>query len=185
MKTYHELPQARSPRPDGSAQSPLPHLRHADTPLQSALRRSIDIYKLLRTIPSLADLAMQPLMALADRLEIQVFNRGQAILRPGEQADSLYLIARGVVRSSYAGAAGGERTTAIFGVGDLLGDLVTRDAAPLIAIATAMCPTLVLRLDRTGYCRLLGDQPAIAEALLAELAARRALETGRSPKHVY
>jgi hypothetical protein len=76
-------------QPTASARSHEADHHDRATPLQSALRRSIDIYRLLRTVPSLADLAIQPLAALVDCLEVQAFSAGHAIARSGERSHGL------------------------------------------------------------------------------------------------
>jgi CRP-like cAMP-binding protein len=171
-------------QPTASARSHGADYHDRATPLQSALRRSIDIYRLLRTVPSLADLAIQPLAALVDCLEVQAISTGQPIVRSGERSERLYLIVRGQVRIAYPGDTSGERGATIIGASALFGGLAL-DTAPRSLSATAVCPTLALLLSRAAYCQLLREQPAITEALAAELVARRIREVGRSPEHVY
>jgi CRP-like cAMP-binding protein len=151
--------------------------QRTDKPLQAAIQRSIDIYSLLRSVPILQQLAVEPLIALAERMEIQLFGRGQKIFHQGDPGDALYLIARGQVRVSYPSTLGRELTVAIFGTTDFFGELALLDDGPRLASAMAMCPTITLLLEREAFRQLLRDQPVLTEALLAELATRLRLST--------
>jgi len=91
---------------------------------------------------------------------------------------------RGQVRILYPDDTGVERGATIVGASALVGGLVL-DTAPRSLSAIAMCPTLALLLSRTAYCQLLCDQPAITDALAAELAAQQIREVGRSSGDVY
>jgi CRP/FNR family transcriptional regulator, cyclic AMP receptor protein len=149
----------RDPQPAGGA-------------LHAAILRSIDKIWLLRTVSIFRQLTLAQLTALAASLGAEVFGRGQTIFQQGDRGDALYLIARGQVRIYHPSTTGHELSVAIFREGEFFGELALLDGHPRSASAEAMLPTTALTLGRTAFLATLGAHPAIAAALLAELAAR-------------
>jgi CRP/FNR family transcriptional regulator len=131
--------------------------QRADRPLQAALQRSIDIYSLLRSVPILRQLAVEPLVALAERMQIQSFGQGQTIFQQGDPGDALYLIARGQVQLVGVSGSDFARTPAIAYIGDFFGVLALLDDGQRLNSAIAMHPTITLMLKR-------GVPPAPARA---------------------
>src|SRR5262245_10124613 len=88
-----------------------------NTPLHSAILRSIDKIGLLRAVSIFARLSDAELAALAAGLGAHAFARGQTIFQQGDPGDTLYLVVRGQVRVYHASAAGRELTVALFRAG--------------------------------------------------------------------
>lgn len=141
-------------------------------PLQTRLRRTLDIPRLLRTVAAFEPLNDAQRTALAARMGVQAFVAGQTIFYEGDVGDALYLIARGQVRIYHPSATGHEVTVAIHRPGEIFGELALIDDQPRSASAVTMCPTVAVVLGQHAFQQLLRDHPAVATALLRELAIR-------------
>jgi CRP-like cAMP-binding protein len=144
----------------------------AHRPLHAAMLRAIDKLSLLQIVSIFDQLTPTELTFLAEHLGAQAFGRGQTIFHQGDRGDTLYLIARGQIRIYHPSATGRELSVVIFRAGDFFGELALLDDRPRSASAEAMLPTVALTLDRATFRKTIQDQPMIAEALLAVLAAR-------------
>jgi CRP/FNR family transcriptional regulator len=129
-------------------------------------------------VPIFNRLTPAQLAVLVGNLSIQSFARGQTIFHQGDYGDTLYLIARGQVRIYHPNAAGRELSVALYRAGAFFGELALLDDQPRSASAAAMLPTIILTLARRAFLHTLHEHPAIAEALLAELAARLRATSG-------
>lgn len=141
-------------------------------PLHSALLRLVDKLALLQSVPFFSRFTHEQLTLLAASLQVQTFARGQIIFQQGDPGDTLFLIACGQVRVFHSSGSGRERSVGIFRAGEFFGELALLDALPRSATAEAMLPTIALTLDRSALLPALRAHPAIAEAMLAELASR-------------
>ncbi len=113
---------------------------------------------------------------LMGRFETRVVNAGDVLVRQGEQASGLFLIASGAVRVVREEDDGDRILLAELGPGDVVGEisLVLRRAAT--ATVTASHPTVALHLSPERFQEIIREHPA----LLAELygiATRRDDET--------
>jgi CRP-like cAMP-binding protein len=95
---------------------------------------------MLRSVPMLGQLTLEPLIALAHRMQIQIFGQGQTIFQQGDHGEALYLIARRQVRIYCSSALGRELTVAIFRAHDFFGELALLDDRPYSASAVANVP---------------------------------------------
>jgi len=89
---------------------------------------------------------------------------GEVVVRQGEPADSMYFIARGVVRLSREN----EETSgdvATFMAGDYFGDDALLRGGPYLSTATAMTLCSLYRLERTDLEVAIANSPIIREAL--------------------
>ena len=103
------------------------------------------------------------------------------IFREGDAGDALYAVARGRVRISRR-LAGGEEALAIFGPGEIFGEMAVLipDSGGRSADARAHEDAVLLELNRERFERLEKSDPegcAELSALLCRLAARRCVET--------
>jgi len=103
------------------------------------------------------------------------------IFREGDSGDALYAVARGRVRISRQ-IAGGEEALAIFGPGEIFGEMavLNPESGGRSADARAHADAVVLELNRDRFERLEKSDPegcAELSALLCRMAARRCVET--------
>jgi CRP/FNR family transcriptional regulator, cyclic AMP receptor protein len=137
-----------------------------------AMPRTVDRTELLRSVSVFGRLTEEQLALLAASLGTQSFKRGQTIFQQGDGGDTLHLIAQGQVRIYHPSMAGRELSVAIFREGDFFGELALLDEGPRSASAEAMVPTVTLTLERGAFQQTIHNHPAIAEAMLAEIASR-------------
>jgi CRP/FNR family transcriptional regulator, cyclic AMP receptor protein len=147
--------------------------------------RALDVQKILgsQTRPTASDwadvLAGLPLFArvgkrrlrkVASLAQIQEFSPGGVVVQIGEPSNAFYLILGG--RAKVVGKSG--RT---LGIGDYFGEMGLIDGEPRSATIAADGELQVLKLPRRPFLKLLNQEPQIATAMMAELAARiRSLE---------
>jgi CRP/FNR family transcriptional regulator len=100
------------------------------------------------------------------------FARGEALFLAGDPGDRLYLISRGWVKVTRDSQDGREKTLAILGEGDCLGEMALLDEQPRSATARALTACSTVYLDRGKFRELLEANPAVTIKLLAMVTAR-------------
>ncbi len=124
----------------------------------------------LRTFSLLAELDQEERAAIALELEVLEFDSGARLFSEGDEADSLLLVAKGVVRLRSARSGHTEE----FRAGSALGPLSLVADHRREATAETASRTRVLVLRRSGYERLIEEAPRAAcrllEAMLRENA---------------
>lgn len=113
--------------------------------------------------------------ALAARLRIAPFVRGEAMTRQGAEAHWLYLITRGdaEVRVSVDGRL--SETIASLHAGDFFGEMGMMTGAPRSATVIALGDVECYRVDKDAFHDILRSRPQIAEDI-SEVLARRTSE---------
>jgi len=119
----------------------------------------------LHRAPLFAEVPGQALVAVARLLEEVHVESGTTFIARGALEDWLYVVAAGSARVHV-----GDRTLARLGPGAVVGELAVLVPAPRAASATAVEPSLLLRLRRRPFEELLEDRPEIARALIHTLA---------------
>ena len=127
----------------------------------------------LEEVPLFEGLPKRHLRRVAKLARIRRFGPGSTLVRAGDPGRSFFVLLDGtakVVRS-------GGRSRRL-GIGDYFGEMALLDGAPRSASVVAEGEVLALSIDRSGFTKLLGAEPALAQTLLRTLAARlRAAET--------
>jgi len=113
--------------------------------------------------------------ALAARLRIAPFVRGEAMTRQGAEAHWLYLITRGdaEVRVSVDGRL--SETIASLHAGDFFGEMGMMTGAPRSATVIALGDVECYRVDKDAFHDIVRSRPQIAEDI-SEVLARRTAE---------
>ncbi len=99
---------------------------------------------------------------------------GQALMRRGEQGDSLFLLAEGVLEVRIAAADGAEAAVDRLHPGAVFGEMSLLTGQPRSATIVAVTDALALRLTREAIEPVLRARPALLEGLTAIMAARQA-----------
>jgi CRP-like cAMP-binding protein len=126
----------------------------------------------LRAIPLFRDLDYHDLEALSRVAREQLLPKGSLILAAGDPGDALHLIVTGLVKVFQTSEDGREKTLAILGPGDCLGEVALLDGGTRSASASTMAESRLLTLPRASFQEALHQQPGLAEQLLLVLAAR-------------
>jgi len=132
----------------------------------------VDPSDLLRTVPFFQGLPPEEFARLANRLRSRTVPAGDIIIRQGERGDSLFLIARGVVRVSQA-VDGMERDLATLLAGDFFGEMALLHGDPRTATCRAVTPCALHELRRADFQDAAAHCHAMREALEAAERARR------------
>jgi CRP-like cAMP-binding protein len=125
-----------------------------------------------------ADLLFLPDATAADwaaifaHAEVLRIGEGLALLQAGEQDRALYLLTEGTVAVRLPRDEGAFKT---IDAPSVLGELAFFDARPRSATLDAVTDVEVVRLDTEAFDRLLEHEPALAHAMLRDLARILAL----------
>ncbi len=120
-------------------------------------------------VPTLAVLGKQALRVLAIGAETRHLQSGAVLFYAGELADGGYIVQEGSMVLEPEGSHGREYTV---GPGTLLGELalLTDTTSPVTAIARE--PTVLIRISRGLFRKMLEGYPAAALRLREEMAGR-------------
>jgi CRP-like cAMP-binding protein len=133
------------------------------------------VANLARTSPVLVSVPPQERVTLVERFQTRIFEKGDKLVRQGEEAQGLHLVASGGV-AVVAHQAGEPMVLATLAPGQTVGEvaLVLRRRANADVIA--LHPTVTLFLPRDEFLSLVLDHPAILHGLYLT-AVRRDDET--------
>ena len=124
----------------------------------------------LASIPLFARIGNRRLRKIASLAQIQEFSPGTIVVETGQPSNAFYLILGGRAK-----VLGKSRRT--LGIGDYFGEMGLIDGEPRSATIAAEGELQVMKLPRRPFLKLLNQEPQIATAMMAELAARiRTLE---------
>jgi CRP-like cAMP-binding protein len=126
-----------------------------------------DDVALLERVPTLRLLGTTSLRMLAIGSEQRDFARGDVLFNAGEDADAGYIVQRGAFRIEDGGGV-----EIIAGPGALIGELALVVAMPRPSTAIALEYSLVIRVARSLFQRVLESDPAAASRLRDEFANR-------------
>ena len=122
----------------------------------------------LERVPMLAQLGGSALRILAIGAESYSVNEGETLFEPGQSADCAYVVQRGSFVIQPEAANGIE---SIAQAGSLLGESALLIETPRRAAATAREDSIVLRISRAMFVKMLESNPDAAQRLRALLAA--------------
>jgi CRP-like cAMP-binding protein len=121
----------------------------------------------LAEVPLFEGVSKRHLRRIAKLARIRRFAAGSTMVRTGDPGRSFYILLDGTAK--VVRVHGRPRR---LGSGDYFGEMALLDGAPRSAAVVADGEVLALTIDRAGFRKLLRNEPALAEALLATLAAR-------------
>ena len=139
---------------------------------------TLDNAELLASSALFVDLEPRALGFLAERANRIELDRGHTIFRQGDEGDSLYVIADGLVKVWVSSGEGGEMVLATLRAPDAFGELSAVDGRPRSASATTLEPTTLIALDRATLLDAVHHHPGVADGMLTALGglARRITE---------
>ena len=118
-------------------------------------------------IPLFARLNRRQLRKVAAIAHIKRIHDETVVMKAGDPGDSMYVLLDGSVTVRWRGTPPIVREP-----GSFFGEIALLDGGPRIATVIARGPITTLVITRTRFLKLLRDQPAIAVAMLEELARR-------------
>ena len=126
---------------------------------------TIERVAILQRVALFGDVPGHTLVSVARLLEEVSFDAGDGIIDRGSVEDWLFVVATGRIRVHIGGM-----TLLEHGPGGVVGEFALLAPAPRSASATAIEPSLLLRLRRGPFEELLDDRPEIARAVISTLA---------------
>jgi small-conductance mechanosensitive channel len=115
------------------------------------------------------------LRTLAERLHPAPFTRGEALVRQGAEARSLYILTHGTAEVYLSTADGRGRHVATLHAGDFFGEMGLMIGAARAATVTALEDVECYRLDKEAFHGILHNRPEIAD-YISRVLARRQME---------
>jgi CRP-like cAMP-binding protein len=128
-----------------------------------------DDVALLERVPTLRLLGSAALRVLAIGSEQREFERGDLLFSAGDEADAGFVVQRGAFRISLGDGSGHEVTA---GPGTLIGELALVVAMERPSTALALEYSIVIRIPRSLFQRVLDSDPDAARRLRDNLATR-------------
>ena len=125
--------------------------------------------ELLKTSSFLGGLPNGLLDALACRVRVSRFAKGETIFSRGEAGDSLMILLSGQIKITNVTLDGREIILNFLGKGDIIGEIALLDGRPRTADATALEPTEALVLRRRDLLPILNAYPEAMLELIAIL----------------
>ena len=160
--------------PPGIGESQIEELsRRLDalrTPRHVRLNVSPD--ELLRKVPFFHSLSHADFAAITPALRQRSAEGGEDIITQGDSGDSLFLIARGVIRVLRRDETHEEHELGTLLAGDFFGEQALLHDEPRNATCRAVTPCTLYQLRRNDFEQLRQDWPAIDAAMIATDKAR-------------
>ncbi len=122
--------------------------------------------------PLFAQLSMGQLIRLAELARTHRYGKEHVVFNEGDPGTALYTIVKGRVKISQSSPDGKERTLALLGPGDVLGELALLDGGPRSADAVIAEDAELLVIPREDFLTFVMEQPQVAMSLLVVLSQR-------------
>ncbi|WP_224362744.1 cyclic nucleotide-binding domain-containing protein [Hyalangium versicolor] len=123
------------------------------------------VENLLRSNPVFTPLQPEQKQAVAREFELREVKPGEVVLEQGQQGDAFYLLLRGRCTPYHVQGDGRERAYPPLREGDVFGEISLLLGKPVTATVRAEVPSVVLKLDRAAFERLILSQPGMRGAL--------------------
>ncbi|WP_457350322.1 patatin-like phospholipase family protein [Roseateles sp. P5_D6] len=104
---------------------------------------------------------------------------GQTLMQQGEPGDSMYLSVSGRLRAYVSSDGEAPRVVRELGRGQVIGEMSLYTAAPRSATVVAIRDSVLVRLDKDPFLRLIEQQPRVGIALTRQIVHR--LQTEHAP----
>lgn len=112
-----------------------------------------------------------PTETLAIERYVRTYSAGATLFRAGDPATALFLLREGQVEL-VSREGGVQRTLALFGPGDLVGESALLSGAIRLASALAVAPVTALVVDAETFRELVHRQPQVADGAMRQLVER-------------
>lgn len=100
------------------------------------------------------------------------YDAGQIVFSQGDPADAVHYLRQGRVKVTVVSEQGKEAVIGILGPGEFFGEGCLARQALRTATATAMTPSVVVRLEKATVTRLIRREPAFCEIFITHLLDR-------------
>jgi CRP/FNR family cyclic AMP-dependent transcriptional regulator len=100
------------------------------------------------------------------------FRRDEVIFAQGDVADTVLYIQKGGVKLSVVSKIGKEAVVAMLGPGDFFGEGCLAGQTLRMGSATAITPSVVLRIGKKQMAKVLHDQNSLSDRFIAHMVSR-------------
>jgi CRP-like cAMP-binding protein len=121
----------------------------------------------LEAVPLFAGLSKRDLRRVAALARTTHYPAGTVVVRAGDAGNSFHVVLEGSARVETSGHRTLRRR-----VGDFFGEMSLLDGAPRSADVTATTELVTMSIGRSGFAKLLRDEPSVAMGVLRALAQR-------------
>jgi cAMP-dependent protein kinase regulator len=143
-----------------------------------AFYRERMVENLLRSNPVFLPLKPEQKQAIAREFELLELKEGEVVLEQGQQGDAFYLLLRGRCTPYHVLPDGKQKAYPGLREGDVFGEISLLLDKPVTATVRADMPSVVLKLDRAAFERLILSQPGMRGAL-TKVGTERLQRTAR------
>ena len=112
------------------------------------------------------------LAKVGDGRSIGTYSVDQAIFRQGDAADAVFYLQDGKVKLAVVSEQGKEAVVAILTAHVFFGEGCLAGQTKRMATATAMAPSLIVRLEKAAIVAVIHKEPAFSELFIAHLLER-------------
>jgi hypothetical protein len=123
----------------------------------------------LRRVKILADLNEQQLERFAQLMEVQCVRPFETIVRQNEPGDGMFLVLEGELRVRLM-IDGKESILAVLGPGEFFGEMALFDNSPRSADVLANQESLLLKISRANFDRLVARAPELAAPFIFSIS---------------
>src|SRR2546421_12588954 len=92
------------------------------------------------------------LAKIGDGRTISKYRKGQIVFSQGDPADAVFYIQAGKVKVAVVSKQGKEAVVAMLGTNDFFGEACLAGQARRIATVATMMDSVIVRLEKRGYC---------------------------------
>src|SRR5690606_16816872 len=162
-------PSGTAPPYPGSSHA---HRGHVECDLACMWETGLVTEDVLRQAPLFNGLDEDASGALEASMSTVTLRRGEILFAEGDEGDQLYVVIEGKIKLGRRSIDGRENLIAILGPGQMFGELSFFDPGPRSATATAVTDVQLKSLSHTALQPTIEKHPAVAGALLNQLAGR-------------
>jgi hypothetical protein len=146
-----------------------------DKPMETLPEEAFNsIAERLNRVSIFAPLSDEEIEKLANSSTTRVYAPGEAIVKQGEEGNSMFVIIRGSVKVQIP-ERDYQKTINTLGENDFFGEMSLLTGEPRTANVIAVVESEVLRIDKTGLKPIFESNPALVEAVSELVEERREL----------
>lgn len=133
---------------------------------------SENMTEILAGVEFFSDLTEDELARVASLAHLRSVGKDSTIFNAGDEADAVYVVARGKVKIVVASSDGKEFILTVLGAGQVFGEMAMLEPAPRSAAVVTVTASELLVLNRRDFQHLLNTSPGISRKLLSVLSRR-------------
>ena len=140
---------------------------------QSALAMGVKSVKdALRRVSFFNNMTDTQLEQMVDKGELITLKEGQVIFNEGDEAECMYVIRSGKVRTYLQNEEGDEVELKVHEVGEFFGEMALLDGKPRSASASSLTDCELFTLDRESFLNRLTTSPQLISKMFTDLTSR-------------